>query len=67
MNNISIRLVDNLFIDERGIYALSKQKVRSNVFLRQGNIDCSCMVYSFLMMLILKGKITRDDLERRYT
>ena len=66
MNNISIRLVDNLFIDEHGIYALSKQKVRSNVFLRQGNIDCSCMVYSFLMMLILKGKITRDDLEHRY-
>ena len=66
MNNISIRMVENLFVDENGIYALSKQKERTKVFLRQGNLDYSCVVYSFLMMLILKGKIVRGDLERHY-
>lgn len=66
MNNINIRMVENLFIDGRGMYALSKQKERTKVFLRQGNLDCSCVVYSFLMMLILKRYIVRDDLEHRY-
>ena len=66
MNNISIRMVENLFVDENGIYALSKQKERTKVFLRQGNLDYSCLVYSFLMMLILKGRIVRGDLERHY-
>lgn len=66
MNNINIRMVENLFIDGRGMYALSKQNERTKVFLRQGNLDCSCVVYSFLMMLILKRYIVRDDLEHRY-
>lgn len=57
-----INFVKNLFLDRRGVYALDSKGEKTRVFLRQGDLDCECVTYSAMMLLILMQKLKMHDL-----
>lgn len=61
----NITLVDNLHHDEDGLFALDEDGNRTKVFVRQGSLDCCCVIYSLVMQMILQKWFTYDELVSR--
>lgn len=57
-----IHFIKNIHFDERLASDDNRPKACS-AFLRQGDLDHGCAIYSLLMMLIINKKATRYDLE----
>jgi len=60
----TIKLINNLHFDDRLLCNGPTGKA-SELFIRQGDLDRACAVYSLMMMLIINKKIKRNDLERK--
>ena len=56
------KFIDNLYYD--GVYIRAKEKDGDlcKVFLKQGQLDGACVIYSLMMMLIFQQKLNRKDL-----
>lgn len=64
----SIKLIKDLWYDTRDriLYTWGKHSFKvSNFFIRQGDLDASCAVYSLMMMLMLHKKVTYNELTDR--
>jgi len=59
----TINLINNLHFDDRLLCNGPTGKA-SEFFVRQGDLDKACAVYSLMMMLIIHKKIKRSDLDR---
>ena len=57
-----IKIIDNIVIEEGRLRVIDRCGDGKRVFLRQGNIEGECAVYSLLMMLMIHKKIYADDL-----
>ena len=58
----SIHLIENIHLNSAGIYAQIGKSDRSSVLFRNGELDNSSQVYSFIMLLILNQKMTYRDI-----
>lgn len=61
----TINLVDNLVLQKGILRAKGREGQQSRVFLRQGQLDGACGVYSLMMMLMIHQKINRKDLDSK--
>lgn len=57
-----IKFIDNLVFKDDKLCAEGRMGRPTAVFLRQGQLDGACGVYSLLMLLILHKRINREDL-----
>ena len=57
-----IKIIDNIVIKEGHLRVIDSLGREKRVFLRQGNLEGECAVYSLLMMLMIHKKIYDDDL-----
>lgn len=58
-----IHLIKNLHFED-ALFCNSLGE-RTNPFMRQGDLDSACAVYSLMMMLVLHQKVKRSELEFR--
>lgn len=58
----TIHLIENIHLDSAGVYAKIGNSDRSSVLFRNGELDNSSQVYSFIMLLILNQKISYRDI-----
>ena len=58
----TIHLIENIHLNSAGVYAQIGQTDRSSVLFRNGELDNSSQVYSFIMLLILNHKISYRDI-----
>ncbi len=59
---MKINLIDSIFIEKGILYTYGRDGEFRKVFLRQGNLEGRCAVYSLMMLLMFYGIINRDDL-----
>lgn len=60
-----INIIDNIFLDKGILHTYGREGIFTKVFLKQGNLEGKCAVYSLMMLLMLHGKLNRDDLLHR--
>lgn len=61
-----IKFIKNLsFSPEGELVSVGSKGKAAEVFLRQGDLDCACAVYSLMMLLIMNRKINRRELSER--
>ena len=58
----TIHLIENIYLDSAGVYAKIGNSDRSSILFRNGELDNSSQVYSFIMLLILNQKISYRDI-----
>lgn len=58
----TIKFIKNLVFDGDKLCAIGRSGYPTKVFLRQGNLDGACAVYSLMMLLIFHERINREDL-----
>lgn len=58
----TIRLIENIHLNSGGVYAVNGKSESSSVLFRNGELDNSSQVYSFIMLLILNQKLTYRDI-----
>lgn len=64
----SIKFIKDFWYDgpEQCLYTYGKHFLKSsNFFIRQGDLDASCAVYSLMMMLMIHKKVTYSELTDR--
>ena len=59
---IRIHFINNIIYNGEKLCAVGRMGYPTEVFLRQGNLDGACGVYSLLMLLMFHKMITREDL-----
>ena len=59
------KFIDNLYYDGLNIRAKGKSGKLCKVFLKQGQLDGACVIYSLMMMLIFQQKLDREDLREK--
>ena len=59
------KFIDNLYYDGVNLRAKGKSGELSKVFLKQGQLDGACVIYSLMMMLIFQQKLDWNDLKQR--
>jgi hypothetical protein len=57
-----IKIIDNIVIKEGHLRVIDRWGDGKRVFLRQGDLEGECAVYSLLMMLMIHKKLYADDL-----
>ena len=57
-----INIIDNVAIKNGRLRVIGRLGDEKRVFLRQGNLEGECAVYSLMMMLMLHNKINDDEL-----
>ena len=61
-----IQFIDNLSFSVDGYFtAIGSSGRSSSIFMRQGDLDAACAVYSLMMMLIFNRRVTRRALITR--
>ena len=60
-----IHIIENIFIEKGILHTYGREGILTKVFLRQGNLEGRCAVYSLMMLLMLQGILNRDDLLHR--
>jgi hypothetical protein len=58
----TIHLIENIHLDSAGVYAQIGNSDKSSVLFRNGELDNSSQVYSFIMLLIINQKMTYRDI-----
>lgn len=62
----TIHFIDNIHFDYGRLLSNAPSKLKAGeVFVRQGDLDGACAVYSLMMMLIINKKVTKGDLVKR--
>lgn len=63
----SIKFIKDFWYDgpDREIYCYSRLRRASRLFIRQGDLDSSCAVYSLMMMLMIHGRLNYAELYSR--
>ena len=61
-NMKTIHLIENIHLNSAGLYAKIGHSDRSSVLFRNGELDNSSQVYSFIMLLIINQKISYRDI-----
>jgi hypothetical protein len=59
----TIKIINSLHIDEKGVQAKTKNGRFQTVHLRQGDLDGACAVYSTMMILIMIGVVKYNDVK----
>lgn len=59
---LTIKFIKNILFEGDKLCAIGRTGYPTKVFLRQGNLDGACAVYSLMMMLIFHERINREDL-----
>ena len=62
---MKINIIYNIFIEKGILHTYGRDGKFTKVFLRQGNLEGRCAVYSLMMLLILHGILNREDLLRK--
>ena len=62
---MKINIIDSIFIEKGILHTYGRDGKFRKVFLRQGNLEGRCAVYSLMMLLMFYGIINRDDLLHR--
>jgi hypothetical protein len=57
-----INIIDNVVIKDGRLRVISSLECEKRVFLKQGNLEGECAVYSLMMMLIVHNIIDEYDL-----
>jgi hypothetical protein len=60
----TIKFIDNIYFKKYNLCADGREDTSTNVFLKQGQLDGACAIYSLLMMLILHKRINGNDLTK---
>ena len=60
----SIRFIKDFFWNQE-LSAHGRGKGHTELFLRQGDLDGACAVYSLMMMLMIHKKVNRNELVDR--
>lgn len=61
-----IKFIKNLSFSLEGeLVSAGSSGKRVEIFMRQGDLDCACAVYSLMMLLIMNRKINRKELSER--
>ena len=58
-----ITFIKNLHFGKDGLYSIDEFGETTKVFVRQGNLESACVVYSLVMMLLLLNFIKVEDLK----
>ena len=58
-----ITFIKNLHFGKDGLYSIDEFGETTMVFVRQGNLESACVVYSLVMMLLLLNFIKVEDLK----
>ena len=61
-----IKFVKDVWFDTELLTSATRQNKAQPLFMRQGDLDAACAVYSLMMMLLIHKKVNRDQLENRY-
>ena len=61
----TINVINNIVLKDGILHAYGREGNVTRVFLRQGNLEGRCAVYSLMMLLILHGILNREDLLRK--
>ena len=65
----TINVINNIVLKDGILHAYGREGNRegnvTRVFLRQGNLEGRCAVYSLMMLLMLHGILNREDLLRK--
>ena len=61
----TINVINNIVLKDGWLHAYGREGNVTRVFLRQGNLEGRCAVYSLMMLLMLHGIINREDLLRK--
>lgn len=61
-----IKFVKDVWYDTELLTSATRQQKAQRLFMRQGDLDAACAVYSLMMMLLIHKKVSRDQLENRY-
>jgi hypothetical protein len=61
----TINLIDNIVIKNGVLYTYGRDGEFTRVFLRQGNLEGRCAVYSLMMLLMFHGIVNRADMSRK--
>ena len=59
---VRINIIDNVVIKDGRLRVISSLGREKRVFLKQGNLEGECAVYSLMMMLIVHNIIDEYDL-----
>ena len=62
---MKINIIYNIFIEKGILHTYGRDGKFTKVFLRQGNLEGRCAVYSLMMLLMFHGILNRDDLLHR--
>jgi len=57
-----IQFINNIVFKDGLLYALDRTDNLTRVFIRQGNLEGRCTIYSLMMMLMFHKRISREDL-----
>lgn len=57
-----IQFINNIVFKDGLLYALDRTDNLTRVFIRQGNLEGRCTIYSLMMMLMFHKRISRVDL-----
>ena len=60
-----IQFINNIVFKDGLLYALDRNDNLTRVFIRQGNLEGRCTIYSLMMMLMFHKRIKREDLLHR--
>ena len=61
----TINVINNIVLKEGILHTYGRDGNVARVFLRQGNLEGRCAVYSLMMLLMLHGILNREDLLRK--
>ncbi len=61
----TINLIDNIVLKNGILHTYGRDGEITRVFLRQGNLEGKCAVYSLMMLLMFHGILNREDLLRK--
>lgn len=61
----TINVINNIVLKDGILHAYGREGNVTRVFLRQGNLEGRCAVYSLMMLLMLHGILNREDLLRK--
>ncbi len=62
----AIKFINEVWYDTELLTTASHRNKAQLLFMRQGDMDAACAVYSLMMMLLIHKKVNRDQLENRY-
>ena len=58
----TIKIIENIIIKDGILHTYGRDGEITKVFLRQGNLEGRCAVYSLMMLLMFHGILNREDL-----